>query len=108
MGCLKSAQKNSSTDLKTDASKNAENQHQLSVVVPFLPTSLVESLLKLKVLCVKPNETLKSICALVNVSLPLLIKTVRWRNNAVAALLPRLSNEKSPSIVLMVPPGLIL
>lgn len=103
--CSKSVQKNTSTGPKTDALKNAENQPQLLVVALFLPTSLVESLLKSTVCSVKPSETLKSICALVNASLLLLTKTERWRNNAVAALPPRPLNELLPLLAQMVPPG---
>merc|ERR1712213_44990 len=92
--CSRNAQKNSSTDLKMVALKSAENQPQVLEDVLFPLTLSDESLLKSKVCSVKPNKTSKSICALVNVSVLLSTRTVKWRNNAVAAPLPRLSSDK--------------
>jgi len=105
--CLKNAQKNSSTDLKMVASKNAENQLQPLEDVPFLLILSDEYLLKSTVCCVKLNETLKLTCVPVNVFPPLSTKTVRWKNNALAALPPRPLNDKSPSNAPMVPLDLI-
>merc|ERR1712038_1494701 len=106
--CSKNAQKSSSTDPKMVALKNAENQLQPSVVAPFLLILLDEFPSKSMVCCVKLNETLKSTCAPVNVSVLLSTKTVRWKNNALAALPPRPLNDKSLSNVPMVPLDLIL
>merc|ERR1712073_157832 len=99
---------NSSTDLKMVASKNAENQLQPSEDVPSLLILLDEYLSKSTVCCVKLNETLKLTCVPVNVSVLLSTKTVRWKNNALAALPPRPLNDKSLSNVPMVPLDLIL
>merc|ERR1712176_1660924 len=85
------------------ASKNAENQLQPSEDAPFLPILSDEFPLKLMVCCVKLNETSKSTCVPVNVSPPLSTKTVRWKDNALAALPPRPLNDKSLSNAPMVP-----
>merc|ERR1711981_360853 len=86
--CLNPVQKSSFTDPKMDVLKNAENQPQLLVDALFLLILSDEFLLKSRELCARLNEILKLTCAPVNASLLLLTKTVKWRNNAVAALLP--------------------
>jgi len=106
--CLNLVQKSSFTGLKMDALKNAENQPQLLADALFRLILSDEFLLKSRVLCAKLNEILRLICVPVNAFLPLSIKTVKWRNSAVAALLPRLLRERLLSTVLMVPPGLTL
>merc|ERR1711879_525609 len=83
--------------------ENAENQLQLLEDAPFLLILSDEYLLKSMVCCVKLNETLKSTCVPVNVSPPLSTKTVRWKDNALAALQPRPLNDKSLSNAPMVP-----